>query len=139
MQSYGNHTHRPQLWAIGFFFWLVASGGGVAAWLGQSWGRPALTIGLLGTTAVLLMIGRVYLTRLQDRIILLEMRVRGASLLTPVHQQMLASLPKSRVVALRFASGGELPALLERTVAEGLTADAIKRAVTQRRPDDLRT
>ncbi len=139
MQSYENHAHRPQLWAVGFLFWLVASGGAVAAWLGQSWGRFALTIGLLGATAVLLMIGRVYLTRLQDRIILLEMRVRGATLLTPEQQLKLASLSKSKVVALRFASDGELPALLERTVAEGLTPDAIKRAVVQWRPDELRT
>jgi hypothetical protein len=48
-------------------------------------------------------------------------------------------LPKARVVALRFASDDELPALLERAVAEDLSPDAIKRAVTQWRPDHLRT
>lgn len=139
MQSYENHAHRPDLWAAGFLFWLVAVTGGVASWFGQAWARPALTIGLLGATAVLLTIGRVYITRLQDRIILLEMRLRAATLLTPAQQERLASLPKARVVALRFASDGELPALLERTVAEDLTPDAIKRAVTQWQPDDLRT
>jgi hypothetical protein len=40
---------------------------------------------------------------------------------------------------LRFASDAELSALLERTVAEGLTPDAIKRAVTTWRPDYHRT
>jgi hypothetical protein len=81
----------------------------------------------------------VYVTRLQDRIILLEMQVRGATLLSPAQRQQLAALAKAQVVALRFASDDELPALLERAVAEDLSPDAIKRAVTQWRPDHLRT
>ncbi len=139
MQSYENHAHRPGLWTAGFVFWIVASAGGVGGWFGQAWARPALAIGLLGATAVLLTTARVYITRLQDRIILLEMRVRGASLLTPAQQELLASLPTAKVVSLRFASDGELPALLDRTVAEDLTPDEIKRAVVQWRPDHLRT
>lgn len=139
MQSYQNHAHRPDLWATGLLFWLVAVAGGIGSRFGQSWAAPAFVLGLLGTTAVLLLIGRIYITRLQDRIIVLEMRVRGADLLTPAQQAALAALPKQKVVALRFASDEELPALLERTVAENLTADAIKRAVTQWRPDRLRT
>jgi hypothetical protein len=44
-----------------------------------------------------------------------------------------------QVVALRFASDAELPALYDRALADRLTPDAIKRAVTQWRADRLRT
>lgn len=139
MQTYANHAHRPVLWTVGFVFWMVASAGFAGWLLGRGWGMAVLLGGLLGVTGVVLTIGRTYITRLQDRIILLEMQVRGAAVLSPAQRLQLASLPKSRVVALRFASDEELPALLDRAVAEDLTADAIKRAITHWRPDHLRT
>jgi hypothetical protein len=139
VQTYANHAHRPVLWAVGFLFWMAASAGFAGWLLERSWGMAALLGGLLGVSGVVLTIGRVYVTRLQDRIILLEMQVRGASLLSPAQRQHLAALPKAKVVALRFASDAELPALLERAVADDLSPDAIKRAVTQWRPDHLRT
>lgn len=139
MQTYANHAHRPVLWGVGFLFWLMASAGFAGWLLDRHWGMTALLGGLLGVSGVVLTIGRVYVTRLQDRIILLEMQVRGATLLSPAQRQQLAALPKARVVALRFASDDELPALLERAVAEDLSPDAIKRAVTQWQPDHLRT
>ena len=138
-QSYATHTHRPVLWAAGLACWLVGSAGAIAALFGQRWAGLAFTVGVISVTGVLLAIGRVYVTRLQDRIILLEEQVRGARLLSPAQQAQLAALSKAQVVALRFASDGELPALLERTAVEGLPPDAIKRAVTHWRADRLRT
>ena len=41
----------------------------------------------------------------------------------------LSRLSRSQVVALRFASDAELPALLERAEREHLTGDQIKRAI----------
>lgn len=139
MQTYANHAHRPYLWGTGFLCWLALSAGWGGWLFDRSWGLPLLLTGLVAVTAVLLLIGRVYVTRLQDRIILLEMQVRGARLLSPAQQARLASLPTARVVALRFASDAELPALLDRAVADDLSADAIKRAVTTWRADHLRT
>lgn len=139
MQNYANHAHQPVLWRVGFVFWMIASAG-LAGWLlGRGWGMATLLAGLLGVTGVVLVMGRTHILRLQDRVILLEMQVRGAAVLSPDQRRHLASLPKSSVVALRFASDEELPALLDRAVAERLTADAIKRAITQWRPDHLRT
>jgi hypothetical protein len=139
MQNYTNHAHRPMLSAAGFLCWLGALVGFVAAARGVSWGAALGTVGLLGATLVALAIGRLYVTRLQDRIILLEMQVRGASLLTAEQQASLASLEKAQVVALRFANDEELPGLLERTVRESLTSDQIKRAIQHWRPDYRRT
>jgi hypothetical protein len=139
MQTYATHAHRPFLWAAGALFWLLALIGWVAAALGAGWGEPLGVGGLLGATLVALAIGRVYITRLQDRIILLEMQVRGTTLLSPAQQARLAALPKAQVIALRFASDEELPALLDRAVEESLTPDAIKRAVRHWHADYLRT
>ena len=72
------------------------------------------------------MISRVYTTKLQDRIIKLEMKLRFAQLLSPAQQAMLARLSLPQVVALRFASDSELPALVERADRDRLTADQIK-------------
>lgn len=139
MQTYANHTHRPVLSAIGLTFWVLAVVGWIFAAVGQPWGRIVGVIGLLGATGMALAIGRVYVTRLQDRIILLEMRVRAAEVLSHEECIQLAALPKAKIVALRFASDGELSELLARTVEEDLTPDAIKRAITGWRADYLRT
>jgi len=95
--------------------------------------------GLTGAILTLLLISRAYTTALQDRIIKLEMRLRCASLLTPSQQAIVARLPKPQLVALRFASDGELPSLVERADREQLTADQIKRAITNWLPDLDRT
>jgi hypothetical protein len=84
---------------------------------------------LMVVNAVLLAISRAYTTRLQDRIIKLEMKVRCAKFLSPAQQDILSTLSTPQIVALRFASDEELPALLERADREHLTADQIKRAI----------
>lgn len=139
MQTYENHAHRPVLFSVGFLSWVVSVVGWVAAARDASWGRPLGLAGLLVATLVALLIGRLYVTRLQDRIILLEMHVRVAGLLSAAGLQQLGTLSKAQIVALRFASDAELPALLDRASREQLKPDAIKRAVTAWRADLLRT
>jgi hypothetical protein len=102
-------------------------------------GRLATAIGLVGSILTLQLISRSYTTALQDRIIKLEMRMRGASLLTPQQQAIAARLGKAQLVALRFASDGELGPLVERVEREQMTADQIKRAITSWVPDLDRT
>jgi hypothetical protein len=130
-QSYQNHAHRPTGTLIGGVFVVIALVGFVMRWFGIG-GRASFAIGLLalvGAVSSLLWVSRTYTTKLQDRIIRLEMRIRGASLLTTEQQRQLSQLPIKQVVALRFASDGELAALLERASREKLSPADIKRAI----------
>ena len=130
-QSYSSHAHRPTLTAVGYLFVLVATVAFVMRWL-LIGGRVTMAIGLMGLIGgeiSLLLISRSYTTRLQDRIIRLEMRMRTASLLTPDQQRLLTTLRIKQLVALRFASDAEIPALLDRTAREQLPPDEIKKAI----------
>jgi hypothetical protein len=131
MQSFENHVHRPVQTALGYLFLAVAVVAFALRWFGIG-GRVSFAIGLLSLCAsvtMLLVISRTYTTRLQDRIIKLEMRVRTASLLTPEQQRLLGQLDNKQIAALRFASDAELAALLERAVREKLPPKEIKRAI----------
>ena len=132
IQSYQNHVHRPVATAVGLLFVLVALAGFALRWL-EVGGRTSFAMGLLalvGAVVSLLYMSRTYTTKLQDRIIRLEMRIRGASLLPAEQQRVLAQLSVKQVAALRFASDAELPALLDRAAREKLTPTDIKRAIT---------
>jgi hypothetical protein len=140
-QSYENHAHRPTPTAVGGLFLLIAIVAFGLRWFAIG-GRLSSAIGLaglIGAIGTLLYISRIYTTRLQDRIIRLEMRVRGAALLTPEQQRLLHALHIKQVTALRFASDAELPALLERASRENMPPTEIKKAVRTWVADDART
>lgn len=140
-QNYANHRYSPRLTRYGFAFFLVSLIGFGLRWF-YIGGRYTMAIGLaalLAAVLVLLLISRAYITRLQDRIIKVEMQLRAASVLAPAQREMLTRLRRSQIVALRFASDAELPALVERASRENLTPDAIKRAIVTWTPDWDRT
>ena len=141
MQSFENHVHRPVRTVIGYLFLLIALVAFALRWFGIR-GRGSFAIGLFAlcaSVAMLLWISRSYTTRLQDRIIKLEMRVRTAALLTQEQQRLLGQLDNKQIAALRFASDAEMAALLERAVREKLQPKEIKRAVKSWTPDLDRT
>lgn len=138
-QSYEKHAHHPVPSYIAGAFTLVAIVSLIGAWL---FGWPTRDIGAVSLSfavATLVSISRNYIIRLQDRIILLEMKVRGAELLTPEQEARLASLERRQIIALRFASDAELGDLVDRTSREHLSPDRIKRAIKNWRSDYLRT
>lgn len=140
-QSFEHHAHQPVAIGIGYLCLWLALASFALRWF-LIGGRVTMALGLFllcAAVQVLLYTSRAYTTALQDRIIKLEMRVRTASFLTAEQQRMLLQLDKKQIVALRFASDAEMPALLERAVREKLPPKEIKRAIRTWVPDLDRT
>ena len=138
-QSFEKHGHHPVPTYIATLLWL----GALVAWLGSpllGWNAADVSMGLLfGVMFMTVSMGRIYTVRLQDRIIMLEMKVRCAEVLPAGEDARLAQLTPKQIVALRFASDAELGELLDRAIREKLSPTDIKRAVTQWRADYHRT
>jgi hypothetical protein len=138
VQNYQNHRHQPVLTivvaglALCALIWFVVSPL-------RHWSFVPGLILLTCAILVLALISRNYTTRLQDRIIRLEMRLRCHELLGRERGHLFDRLTRPQIVALRFASDEELPLLIDRAVNESLSADAIKRAIRTWVPDWHRT
>ena len=76
--------------------------------------------------------------KLQDRIIRLEERLRIASLIPSNELPHVNELTIKQLVALRFASDQELPALVHKTLTQELEPKAIKQSITDWRADNHR-
>src|SRR5215471_17043217 len=140
-QTYANHRHQPRLNGLGFLLTWIAIVSFAIRGYGIG-GHVTMGIGLaavIGAILTLLVMSRLYITRLQDRIIKLEMRLRAAEVLAPTQRTSLGQLSKSQIIALRFASDQELPGLIERAQRENLSGEQIKRAITTWVPDWDRT
>lgn len=88
---------------------------------------------------VLAMLGRQhYALTNQNRIVRLELRLRYFQLTGKRFDPLESQLLFGQIAALRFAGDAELPALVERALKEGLSADAIKQAIKEWLPDHMR-
>ena len=76
--------------------------------------------------------------KVQDRLIPLEERLRLAALLPPADLAHANELDVKQLIALRFASDDELPALVHKTLTQRLEPKAIKQSITHWRPDNHR-
>ncbi|TFG46705.1 MAG: hypothetical protein E4H41_01345 [Gemmatimonadales bacterium] len=82
---------------------------------------------------------RAFAVTVQDRVIRLEERLRMASLLSAEMQPRINDFAPQQLVALRFASDAELPALAKRVLDEKLTDQkVIKAMIKDWRADYLR-
>ena len=137
-QSFESHAHRPTHTGVLWLMALAALILIVMQWFGYNTRDWAIVVIVLALFEIG-WISRAYIVRLQDRIIMLEMKVRAAELLPAGQDARLAKLTKPQIVALRFASDDELGPLLDRAVRENLTPKDIKAAIKTWRPDLHRT
>jgi hypothetical protein len=103
-QSFANHAHRPTHTAIVWLFALVA----LILMVQQMRGSDTRDLAIIAVIFAVFELGwisRVYTVKLQDRIIMLEVKVRAAELLPAGADAQLAKLNSKQIAALRFAVG----------------------------------
>jgi Family of unknown function (DUF6526) len=81
---------------------------------------------------------RSYPLKAQDRIIRLEERLRLQQVLPPGLAPRICELTEAQLIALRFASDSELPALVQKALATKMIARDIKKAIVTWRADTFR-
>jgi hypothetical protein len=139
-QGYTNHRRIFPLYHYVALPILVVNLGVAVAHLIK---RPSLWNGWLVVLSVGLVCGLVAGRRsalmVQNRLIALEMRLRLAAVLPAELRAHIPELTVRQLIGLRFAADGELTALVERCLQGELeTADAVKRAIQDWRPDFIR-
>jgi hypothetical protein len=138
-QSYANHTRSDP----GYIFVLIPLAF-VAIILSviSLLRHPGLHSALWLVLAIALLLtagkARSYANKVQDRVIRLEERLRLSMLLPEAARPRIAELTEPQLIALRFASDAELPALAMRALNEGLTNKQIKTSIQSWRADTFR-
>jgi hypothetical protein len=95
-----------------------------------------LLIALLFPLAAFLL--RTNALKAQDRVIRLEERMRLQALLSADLSARIGELTESQLIALRFASDGEVPALVANVLAAKMPSKDIKKAIVTWRADTFR-
>ena len=138
-QSYANHRRLPPLYLAAGVVLLVELGHLI--WLALKspsfWSAWAA---LTGAALVLVWYASRRCAQIvQDRVIRLEIRLRLERVLSPEQRLDIRRLSVPQLVALRFASDAELPALFDEILAGRLTErEEIKRSVRDWQADWLR-
>lgn len=139
-QNYGNHTRfvPPYHFVAGPIFLLNL---GFAIYSLVKVQSFATVLGVLVAIAlvILFLFSRLFTLTVQDRVIRLEMRLRMASVLPVDLRPRIPEFTRDQMVALRFASDAELPALARKVLDEKINdRNVIKKQIKDWQADELR-
>ncbi|MGE3507369.1 MAG: DUF6526 family protein [Vicinamibacterales bacterium] len=139
-QNLKTHRRIVPMYHVGVFFPLLIHLVWACYRLVQMPGGDTIVQTLLAIALMLMFISvRTQILTVQDRVIRLEMQLRLTRVLTPDQHGVLAQLTPKQLVALRFASDAELPALVSQVVSGQLrTQQQIKAHVRDWQADFLR-
>jgi hypothetical protein len=136
MQNYANHARYVPLYHFVAGPILIANAI-YAIWHLKD--GVSLGSGLYAATAVALVLAaffaRFFALKAQDRVIRLEMRMRLRDVLPPSQHAEINQLALNQIVALRFASDAELPALVALALKDNLGGRDIKKRIATWVPD----
>ncbi|CAN5681330.1 hypothetical protein BH10BAC3_BH10BAC3_02920 [soil metagenome] len=99
---------------------------------------PAFAVVLFLIGGLSFMLRQHYALTNQNRIVRLEMRLRYYQLSHEKFETIESQLSFPQIAALRFASNQELLLLIEKTIKENLSPDAIKKSIIDWLPDNMR-
>jgi len=140
-QNYSNHAKYVPAYHIWTFLLLVLTFGGAVTNLVKSLGdhqrlySAALLVALSLVVFSIFFFCRIFALKAQDRAIRAEENLRHYVLTGKLLDPRLHTL---QVVALRFASDDEFPALAREAAEKGMTPREIKQAVKNWRADHYR-
>ena len=138
-QNLKNHARFDPMFH-GFLFWgaLILLGATIYALVRQPdwWGAVRL-LGVLWAIVLMFKV-RLYALRVQDRVIRLEERLRLAQLLPDATRGRVGELSDGQLIALRFASDGEVAGLVQQTLDGKWDQKQVKSAIKNWRSDYLR-
>ena len=138
-QSFESHTSRDPFYLFALAPLLLISLIASIRYTWKAWpaDRPLYFGWILLTIILFLMAAKLrsYSLKVQDRVIRLEERLRLKRLAPGVDANAFSV---RQLIALRFASDAELPALAAKALAEDLDSRAIKAAIATWRPDSAR-
>ena len=139
-QTYANHTRIVPAYHMGAFPILAIN----LLWSGYKVVRSFSgdsVVALLVAVALLLIFfhARIFVLKVQDRVIRLEMTLRLEKLLPADLRPRIKDFTVDQLIALRFASDEELPDLARKVLTENVsTRKAIKQMIKKWNPDYLR-
>jgi|SRR5271157_1700234 len=106
---------------------------------GRHWVDGTIDVLTAASLVLLAYYARIFALTVQDRVIRLEERLRYERLLPEDLKARIPEFTRGQLVALRFASDAELPALARKVLSDNLTeGKAIKQLVQNWRADHLR-
>ncbi len=139
-QNYSNHRRFvPGYHGVLFLLILAILAWSIKQFISSFSASNVISLAAALSFALLFSYTRFFVMKVQDRVIRLEERLRMEALLPADLKSRINDFTIKQLVALRFASDGELPTLSRKVLMENITdTNTIKQLIKDWRPDNAR-